>query len=71
MLIQHKEDGYPLIYLLPNLLPIGGGGGGGGDHTGTLFETLVSRSLSQYKDRLSHVWDSHVKVKIVTRPSYL
>ena len=25
----------------------------------------------QYKDRLSQVWDSHVKDKTVVRPSYL
>ena len=31
----------------------------------------TTRATSQYKDRLSQVWDSHVKDKTVSRPSYL
>ena len=32
---------------------------------------LENWAPSQYKDRLSQVWDSHVKDKTVARPSYL
>ena len=33
--------------------------------------TMITRAPSKYKDRLFQVWDSHVKDKTVSRPSYL
>ena len=35
------------------------------------LKLIMTWALSQYKDRLSQVWDSHVKDKTVARPSYL
>ena len=39
-------------------------------HTWIKEPVTAIRALSQYKDRLSQVWDSHVKDKTVVRPSY-